>query len=255
MATSCGPEPDQHHLGRVDVPGVPEQLLHQLAAAFTHAHVTQRAIARVGVGAEDHIAAGGEGLAGILMDNSLVGRHIDTAIFLRGGKAEHVVVLVDRTADGAQGIVAVGHCVRQRELLEAAGAGRLDDAHVSDVMGDHRIKTDAHFLALAAVDVMGAENSIGDRVFTGLVRRRQSCRVGDDRLSVQEIHTMRNQFYHSLLEFKSYEVNVFRSIQRISSKPACPPLRRGKYPPPNSVRTYPGAFPPRNLPAATAPRA
>ena len=159
-------EPDQHHLGRVDVPGVPEQLLHQLAAAFAHAHVAQRAVARVGIGTEDHVAAGGEGLTGILMDNSLVGRHIDTAIFLRGGKAEHVVVLVDRTADGAQGIVAVGHGVRQRELLEAAGARCLDDADVRDVVRHHRVEPDTHFLALAAIDVMGAENSIGDRVFT-----------------------------------------------------------------------------------------
>ena len=196
-------QPHEDDLGGVDVPGVAEELLHELAAAFAHAHVTQRAVARVGVGAQDHVAAGGEGLAGILVDNGLIGRNIDTAVLLRGGEAEHVVVLVDGTAHRAQGVVAVGHRVRERELVETAGARRLDNAHVGDVVGNHRIETDAHFLALAAVDVMGTENSVGDGVFAGLVRSRLASRVGNDRLSVQEIHTVRNQFYHNSVGFKS----------------------------------------------------
>ena len=196
-------QPHEDDLGGVDVPGVAEELLHELAAAFAHAHVTQRAVARVGVGAQDHVAAGGEGLAGILVDNGLIGRNIDTAVLLRGGEAEHVVVLIDGTAHRAQGVVAVGHRVRERELVETAGARRLDNAHVGDVVGNHRIETDAHFLALAAVDVVGTENSVGDRVFAGLVRGRLSGGIGDDRLAVQEIHTMRNQFYHNCVGFKS----------------------------------------------------
>ena len=40
-------EPYEHHLGCVDVPGVAQQLLHQFAAAFAHAHVAERSIASV----------------------------------------------------------------------------------------------------------------------------------------------------------------------------------------------------------------
>ena len=192
----------QDDLGGVDVPGVLQKLLHQFAAAFADTHVAQGAVAGVGVGAQDHVAAGREGFAGILMDNRLVRRDIDTAVLLCGGEAEHVVVLIDGAAHRAQGVVAVGHGIRNREFLETAGARRLDDAHIRDVVGNHRIKTDTHFLALGAVDVVGTEDSVGDGVFAGLVRRRQACRVGNDRLPVQEIHTVRNQFYHNDFWFK-----------------------------------------------------
>ncbi len=190
-------QPHENDLGSVDVPGVLEELLHQLATAFADTHVAQGAVTGVGVGTQDHVAAGREGLTGILVDNRLVRRNIDTAVLLRGGEAEHVVVLVDGTAHRAQGVVAVGHGIRNREFLETAGARRLDDTHIRDVVGDHRIETDTHFLALGAIDVMGTEDSVGDGVFAGLVRRRQACRVGNDRLPVQEVHTVRNQFYHN----------------------------------------------------------
>ena len=66
----------------------------------------------MGVRAKDHIAASGKGLTCILVDNRLIGRHIDAAIFLCSAKAEHVVVLIDGAAHCAQRVVAVSHSIR-----------------------------------------------------------------------------------------------------------------------------------------------
>jgi hypothetical protein len=37
-----------------------------------------------------------------------MGRHINAPVFTGGGKAEYMIVLVDRTPYGAEGIVAIG---------------------------------------------------------------------------------------------------------------------------------------------------
>ena len=123
----------------------------------------------MGVGSKDHIAAGGKGLTCILVDDRLVCRNIDAAIFLCGAKAEHVVVLVDGSAHCAQGVVAVCHSIRQGEFLQAAGTSRLDDAHVRDVVAHHGVKADVKFVTFGSVHVMRPQNLISDSVLTGLV--------------------------------------------------------------------------------------
>ena len=149
------------------------------------------------VGAKDHVAAAGEGLAGILVDNCLVCRHIDTSVLLSGGKTEDVVILIDGTAYSAERVVTVGHCVRERELVQSAGACCLDDTYVGNVVGNHGIEADAHFLALAAVHVVSAEDAVGNGVFTGLVGG-EVCLFGYV-LAVKKVNTVGNQFYHNFL--------------------------------------------------------
>ena len=151
----------------------------------------------MGVGSEDHASATGKLLPDVLMDDSLVGRHIDATILLGGGKAEHVVVLIDSATYRAKGVVAVGHRIRDWELLQSARTGCLDDTDICDVVRCHGIETDAHLLALGAVHIVCAEDSVGDCVFTCLVRRRHAGRIGDDGLPVQEINAVRGQFYHN----------------------------------------------------------
>ena len=110
-------EIDSDHAGIRDVISVFEELLAQLSAAFADRHRSERAVTGVGVGSEDHPAAAGHSLAHILMHNSDVRRNVDAAVFLRGRQAEHVVILVDRAADRAQGVVAVRQDIGKRELL------------------------------------------------------------------------------------------------------------------------------------------
>ena len=56
-----------------------------------------------------------------------------------------MVVLIDSATYRAKGVVAVGHRIRDRELVKAAGPGCLDDTDISDVVGCHSVESDAQF--------------------------------------------------------------------------------------------------------------
>ncbi len=190
-------KPYEDHFRGIDVPRIAEKLLNELAAAFANSHVSEGTVTGVAVRAEDHVAAFGQSLSCELMDHGLIGGNIDSAIFLGCGQTEHVVVLVDCAADCAERVVAVGHGVRDGELLQSAGAGRLDDAYISNVMRHHGIESDAHFLPLSAVHIVGTQDSVGDSVFAGLIRRWHSGGIVNDCLAIQKIDTVWNQFYHN----------------------------------------------------------
>ena len=153
-------EVDQHHLGGGDVIGVFQQLLDDLRAALAHPHGADGAVAGVAVGPQDHPPAAGHHLPGVLVDDRLVGGDEVAAILDGGGQAEDMVVLVDGAPYGAQAVVAVGHHVGDRELLQAAGLGGLDDAHVGDVVGDEAVKLQVELTSLLPL-VVAAENLIG----------------------------------------------------------------------------------------------
>ena len=145
----------------------------------------------MGVGAEDHLAAAGQPLPGVLVDDGLVGRDVDSAVFLRRREAEGVVILVDGAAHGAQAIVAVGHGVWNGELLKAGGLGGLDDAHEGDVVGDESVKLQPELLRVGAL-VVGAEDGIGDGLLPGA--RRGRVRPGELPVGVHSAPGM--IFYH-----------------------------------------------------------
>ena len=159
-------EVDGHHAGIGHVVGVAQQLLGQLAAALAHGHGAQGAVAGVGVGAQDHLAAPGEVLAHEGVDDGDVGRHEDAAVLLGRGEAKDVVVLVDGASDGAQGVVAVGEHVGQRELRHAGRARRLDDAHEGDVVARHGVKADLERLGVSG-GVVRLQDGPGDGAPTG----------------------------------------------------------------------------------------
>ncbi len=190
-------EPYEHHLGSVDVPSVLQQLFYEFTTAFADAHVTERTVARVAVRTQNHVAALHHGFAHILVDNGLISRHIDAAVLLCSRQTEHVVVFVDGTANGAQRVVAVGHGIGQGEFLETTGAGGLNDAHVGDVVRCHCVEANAHLLTLRAVHVVCAEDAVGDGFFTCFVGSGQASSVVHDFLSVEEINSMFDKFYHS----------------------------------------------------------
>ena len=92
-------------------------------------------------------------LAGILVDDGLIGRDVDAAVLLRGGQAEDVVVLVDRPADGAEAVVTVCHHIGHRKLRQTAGLCRLDDADIGDVVRNECVKRDAQLCGIRALTV------------------------------------------------------------------------------------------------------
>ena len=93
---------DRHHLRIADVIGLAEQLLDKLRAALSHRHGAERAVAGVGIRAEDHCAAFCQHFAGKLVDDREVRRDIHAAVLFRGGEAEDMIVLIDRPAHGTQ---------------------------------------------------------------------------------------------------------------------------------------------------------
>ena len=130
----------EHHLGRVYIVCVGKELLNKLSAAFAYAHRSERAIACVAVRAEYHLAAARHHFAGIGVYDALVCGNIYSAVTLSRRKAEHMVILIYRSAYGAKAVVAVRHGVRYRELLEAARACRLDYAYICDIVRYKLIK-------------------------------------------------------------------------------------------------------------------
>ena len=99
------------------------------------------------------------------MDNGNVSGNVDTAILLRCRKAEDVVVFVDCATYSAQRVVAVGHRVREGEFLQTAGARRLYDTDVSDVVGHHCIELNAHFITLTSIYIVCTQDVVSDGVF------------------------------------------------------------------------------------------
>ena len=164
-----------HHLGTGDIISTPYQLLGQLSPALAHGQRAQRAIAGVRIAAQDHPAAAGHHLAVKAVNNRQVRRHIHTAVLARGGQGEHVVVLVDGAAHGAQAVVAVGQHIGHGKTRHPAGAGSLDDAHIGDIMAGQAVKAQAQLLHVAAV-IMGLQNAVGHRALRGLRLRHGAAR-------------------------------------------------------------------------------
>ena len=165
-------------LGVVDIVGILQELLDELSPALADRHGAERTIARVRIGAEDHFAAAGVHLAHVLVDDGDVRRDIDPAVSPRGGETEHVVVLVDRAADGAERVVAVGEHIGHGKALHAGGLRRLDDADEGDIMGSHGVELQAQTLHVAG-GVVRLEDGPGDRTFAGsfaVILRRSVCR-------------------------------------------------------------------------------
>jgi hypothetical protein len=51
------------------------------------------------------------------MDDRLMSRNVDSAVFLSGGKTEEMVILVDGTANGTKAVMTVGKHIGDRELF------------------------------------------------------------------------------------------------------------------------------------------
>ena len=198
---------DGDDAGTGEIVGAAHQLFCQLAAALTDSHGTQSAVAGVGVGAEDHLAAACHGLAVVAVDVGHVGGHVDAAVLVGRRQRELVVVLVDGAADGAQAVVAVGQDVRQRELLHAGSAGSLDDADIGDIVAGHGVELQAQVVHVIAL-VVGFQDAVSHSALGGLFFRGGDAgllsdffRAGTDGFTVHEVDAVVIQFDHKCASF------------------------------------------------------
>ena len=189
-------EVNHNNFGSSNVIGVLEQLLYQLAAAFTNAHAAVGAVTGVGVRTQNHLAAASQTLTSVLMDNSLVSGNVDTAVLACCGQTESVVVLIDCAANCAKAVVAVGHCVGDGELLQTGSLSGLDDTNKSDIVRNQSVELDSHLLGICAL-VVSAKNRISDGLFSCSVSCFHALSfVGPNDLVVYQIGTFFDDFYH-----------------------------------------------------------
>ena len=202
---------DADDLRALDVIGAAEELLHELRSALADRHRSERAVARVAVGAEDHLSAAAHHLAHIRVNDRDVRRDIDAAVLLRGGETEYMVVLIDCAADRAEAVVTVGEYVRERELFESAGTGGLDYADICDIMRRHRVEFDFQILVVSAV-VSGEDRprhrSAARLLFCYIILAKapqlvlRSAVVDDERVAVREISAFPYYFHHDLCSLR-----------------------------------------------------
>ncbi len=147
------------------VPGIPQDLLVQFTAAFTDGHGPKSAVTRMGIGAQDHLAAAGVHFTHVLMDDGHMGRYIDTTVLPGCRQAEKMVILIDGAAHSAKGVMAAGQDVRYREGIHARCFGSLDDPHVRNVVACQGIEADLQLLHIVIL-IVCLQDAVGDRPLT-----------------------------------------------------------------------------------------
>ena len=110
---------DRHNPRHMDIVSLVKQLLYQLRSTLAHGHGTESTVTGMAVRTKDHLAAAGQHLSGILMDNGLMRRYIYAAVFLGTGETKHMVIFIDGAAYGTKRIVTVGQHVGHRKFLQA----------------------------------------------------------------------------------------------------------------------------------------
>ena len=98
------------------------------------------------VRSEDHLSAACQHLTRILVDDCLMRRNIDAAVFLCAGQSEHVVILIDRAAHCTETVVTVCQNVRNRKFLESRSTRCLDDPDECNIVGRQLVKLDLQIL-------------------------------------------------------------------------------------------------------------
>ena len=202
-----------------NVVGLAQELLDQLRTALTDRHGAVSAVARMGVGAEDHSAAAGIHFAHIAVDDGLMRGDKFTAVALRGRQTEHMVVLVDRAADGAQGIVAVGQHIRQRKFLQSRGAGGLNDTDIGNIVRCHGIKSDFQRAHIAGGVVRG-KNAVGNRLFLSVLAGQLALRGGNEPAVTVEDTVIHNSDHRSTSVF-TYYISPVRKSQKLYRSKCC----------------------------------
>src|SRR5699024_11912581 len=102
--------------------------------AFPYCHCSKSAVSGMTVRSQDHLTASGKHFSRILVDDSLMRRYIDAAVFFGTGQSKHMVILIDRAAYSTAAVVAVGKHVRNREPLKSGRSCCLDDSDKRNVM-------------------------------------------------------------------------------------------------------------------------
>ena len=130
---------------------------------------------------------------------------------------------VDGAAHRAQGVVAVGHDIGQREALHAGSPGRLYDAHVGDVVAGHGVELHAQVGHVTA-GCWGLQNGPGN----GAAARISLADAGGGAVlqrTVHKIHALGVQFHRGYsLRFRFRKAACMHTADAINSSYTIPAL-------------------------------
>ena len=96
-------------------------------------------------------------------------RNINSAVFLGASKPEHVVVLVNRSANRAERVVAVRQNIRNRKLFKPRSARRLNNSNISNIVRSNFVKFDFQFRSIAR-SIVPLQDRIRNSVFSTVSR-------------------------------------------------------------------------------------
>ncbi len=167
---------DCDHLGISDIVSPVQQLLHQFRSTFAKGNCAKGTVAGVRVAAKNHLSAAGITLPHIGMNDSLMRRNKFAAIFLCRRQAKHMVVLIDRAADSAQGVMTVGQHIGQGKFLQSRSSCGLNNANISNVMARHGVDLKLERICVARYIVAG-QNTIGHGLCLAGELIRLGCRT------------------------------------------------------------------------------
>ena len=125
-----------------------------------------------------------------------------------------MIILIDRTAHGTEGVMAVRQHIRQRELRHAGGPRGLYDAHIGYVMAGHGIESDSQLIH-SYCRIMSLEYAIGHRSLPrrSLIRKRakhalQLCGILflDYPVTIYQIYSMTRKPQHDHASLAPYRM-------------------------------------------------
>ena len=189
---------DCHYLRHIDIVGLFQQLFHQLRSAFAHGHGSQSSITGMTVRTQDHLASTSQHFPCELMNDCLMRRHIDTAVFFRTGQSKHVIIFVNSTAHCTERIMTVGQHIRNGESFQTGSSRRLDNTHKCDIVRCELIKLNLQFFHIIGSIVL-LQNTISNGIlfsfFTGY--RKVSRCLFHKLISIHQKYALVMQFNHN----------------------------------------------------------
>ena len=120
-----------------------------------------------------------------------------------------MVVLIDRTADGAQRIVAVGQNIRHGKLFKVSAARRLNNADIGDIMRGKRVEAQSQIFQVCR-GVVRFQNAVSNGFFPPC---RKRLRRGSRKGSAAVFYGLMNSSDHTGSFHRNFYAGCFSILQ------------------------------------------
>ena len=137
------------HARHIDIICTGKKLFYKLRTTLAHCHGTKGTVTCMGIGTKDHLTTLCQHLTGILVNDCLMRRNIDAAVFLSTGKTKHVIVLVDGSTYCAETVMTVCQNIWDREFFQSGCTRCLNDSDKCNIVRCQFVELDLKLLHIA----------------------------------------------------------------------------------------------------------